>query len=143
MTTPDNTASLDLAANVRIAQGLVRTLEEQQAALDAAKAAGWAAGHAAGWAECGEALASFATEQWQAGYWACEEYRQARWEELSAQIRGLGAPGSRTFEERRAVEIAACQPRPGDFPGVDNDPHCLDRCRTSVESIAHDTRRAA
>lgn len=140
---PDSAASLDLATNVRIAQGLVRALEEQQAALDAAKAAGWAAGHAAGWAECGEALASFATEQWQAGYWACEEYRQARWEELRARIRSLGAPGSHTFEEHRAAEIAAVQPRPGDFRGLEQDPQYIDRCRTSLESTSRNVHQRA
>ena len=144
MTTFETAAAPDFATNLRIAQGLVRTLEEQQAALDAAKAAAWAEGHAAGWAECGQALAAFATDQWQAGYWACEEYRQARWEELRAQMRRLAAPGSRTFEERRAAELAACQPRDTDFRGLDRNPEYIDRCRASMQSIAsHRERKAA
>lgn len=129
----DSTLTEDLQQNLRAADRLVNILGAQRNEVERA--------YARGWAECGEALAYIAAEAWEAGYWAREADRQVEWEELSARIRSIG--DSPTFEDRRAAELAACGPRPGDFPGLDNDPRCLEPIRASMEAITHKHLRAA
>lgn len=135
MTTFETTTSLGLAENLRIAQGLVRTVAEQNAAE--------AFAYAKGWRECGEALVYVAAEAWEAGRADMEREVNAAWTEVAARSRFLGGAMSRTYEEKHVAELAACQPRPDDFPGVEADPYCLERIRASMEPIVRDIRRAA
>lgn len=143
MTTFDTAAPMDMAQNLRIAQALVRTLAEQDEAVKQA--------YARGWAECGEALAQVATSEYERGwdeghavaYYRANREADERWTEVARQARLLGNPLSKTYAEKHEAELAAVQPRPGDFRGIELDPQCLDRCRASVESITRSRHRRA
>lgn len=122
--------------NIRIAEDLVRTLEQQETAVKQA--------YTRGYRDCGKDLAYIAAEQREAGYWAREADRLAEWDVLQKQIHQLSSAWSMSFEDRRAAEIAAVKARPNDFPGIERDPQCIERCRASVESIASNrSQRAA
>jgi len=121
------TVSTNLQENLRLAQSLVRTIAEQNAAVEAA--------YRRGWTECGKSLSYVAAEAWEAGYDAAGADRIAEWEQLQKQIHKLGAHNYRTFEERRAEELERLKPRPGDFRGAEQDPGYIERCRASMESI--------
>lgn len=123
----------ELRKNLRAADRLVNTLGVQRDAEERA--------YQRGWNECGQALAYIVAELVEAAYDNVEADRQAEWEALSAQIRARA--GGLTFEQKRAAEQAACGPRPGDFPGLENDPTCLEPIWASVESITHKHTRAA
>ena len=129
----DNTMTEDLTSNLRAAERLVNVLGAQRDETDRA--------YARGWEECGKVVAELYAQAWEAGYWAREADRHAEWEEFQAWLRSRGEV--RTFEERRAVELAACGPRPGDFRGIEQDPEYIDRCRASLESITTKDQRAA
>lgn len=129
----DSALDEELLKNLHAADRLVNVIGAQR---DQTKRA-----YARGWDECGEALAYIVAEAWEAGYWAREADRQAEWEEFRAWLRARSE--ARTFEEKRAAELAACQPRPGDFPGLENDPHCLKPIRASVETLTTRSRSAA
>lgn len=135
MTTFDTTVSLDLAENLRIAAGLIRSVAEQDEAVKQAYARGYQDG--------AHDLAYALPDAFEAGRDDMEREVDARWAEVAARSHFLGSPMSKTYAEKHAAEIAACQPRDTDFPGVEQDPRCLERIRASIESIAHDARRAA
>lgn len=121
--------------DLRIAQDLVRSLGEQDAAVKQA--------YTRGWSDCGEALAHVAAQEWERGYDAAGADRLIEWDLLQKQIHQLSSAWSMSFEARRATEIAAIEARPNDFLGVERDPQCIERCRVSVESIAHNTYQSA
>lgn len=135
MTTFETSAPPNLTQNLRIAQDLVRTLAEQDEAVKQAYTRGYRDG--------AHDLAYVVPDAFEAGRADMEREVNTRWAEVAARSHFLGSPMSRTYAEKRAAELAACQPRDTDFPGVEQDPHCLDRVRASIESIAHDARRAA
>lgn len=120
MTTFDMPVSLDLAENLRIAAGLVRSVTEQDEAVKRAYERGYRDG--------ANDLAYIVPDAFEAGGDARESEINATWAEVAARSHVLGSPLSRTYAEQREAELAACQPRDTDFPGLDNDPHCLDRC---------------
>ncbi len=117
------------------AQSLVRSLNEQRVAETDAY---WR-----GWRDCYATMRALAADDWQAGWNAAEDDMAAEWAEVARKVRALGSPDARSFDERRTAELAACKPKPGDFPGLDNDPHCLEPMRASIESIARANRSAA
>lgn len=123
----------DLLTNLRAAERLVNVVGAQRDAEERA--------YTRGWEECGKAMAYILGETWEAGYDAAVADRVAEWERLSQWIRARA--DSPQYAERRAAELAACQPRPGDFPGLENDPTCLEPIRASVESIVNKHTRAA
>lgn len=133
------TMSEDMQQNLRTAERLVNTIGMQQDEVESA--------YQRGWRECSEALSYIGFDMWTAGFVAgrADKEREidATWKEVADRSHFLGSPRSKTHAERRAAELAACQPRPGDFPGVEADPHCLERVRASMEPIARTIRRAA
>lgn len=68
------------------------------------------------------------------GHAHAERDMDVPWTQLSRRIRG-GANATE-FAARRAAELEACKPRPGDFPGLDNDPHALDAYRLPPSELA-------
>lgn len=134
--TAETPTPLDLQEDIRIAQGLVRSLAEQDTEVKLAFARGWRA--------CGEALANECTAAWEAGYDAAVADRLAEWETFSTWLRTRhGSPDSKSYEERRAAEKAMLTDRPNDFPGVERDPQCIERCRESMESITRNVHQRA
>lgn len=122
--------------NIRIAEGLVRTLEQQEAAVKQA--------YARGWIDCGHAMADIAAQEWERGYDAAGADRLAEWDRVQKQIHQLSSAWSMSFEDRRAAEIAAIKGRPNDFLGLERDPTYIGRCRASMESnIRSHSQRAA
>jgi hypothetical protein len=133
--TPETPTALDLQENIRIAQGLIRSLSEQEAEVQLA--------YARGWRECGEVLAGDAAAMWEAGYDAAIADRLDDWKTFSDWYRNRHGSDLNAFEERRAAELAAVTHRPNDFPGVERDPQCIERCRESVESITRNVHQRA
>lgn len=129
------TMSDDMQQNLRAAERLVNVIGAQRDEVQRA--------YERGWRDCAEALAYVVPDAFEAGRADMQREVDAAWTEVAARSHFLGSPMSRTYAEKRAAELAACQPRDTDFPGVAADPQCIDRCRASVESIAHHTRRAA
>lgn len=121
--------------NLRIAARLVRTLAEQDEALRQA--------YERGWADCGNAMAHFAAQEWERGYDAAGTDRLIEWDRLQSQIHQLSSAWSMSFEDRRAAEIAAIEARPNDFLGVERDPTYIDRCRASLEAMTRNTHLRA
>lgn len=132
-------AAPDLAENVERAARLIRLLEDQQRAERLA--------YERGWDHCAEAMAHHCAvlqeASYEAGYAAAIAEVNATWKEVAARAHYLGSPESRTYAERRASELEELKPRAGDFPGLENDPHALERYSASVESIDRPQRRAA
>lgn len=119
------TISTDLKANLQAAERLVNTIAAQRDEVERAAAKAFEEGYRRGF-ESGDEV----------GYGRAMYEVDASWKEVADRSHFLGSPLSRTHADKRAAELAACQARNGDFPGIENDPGCIDRCRDSVESIA-------
>jgi len=126
-------AAPDLAENIARAARLIRLHDDQERAVRDA--------YQKGYADAGNDLLYVVREAWEAGYDAAETARREQWERDAEYIRDL--TNSKPWRERRAAELEACKPRPGDFPGLENDPNALDRYSASVEGIGRPLRRAA
>jgi hypothetical protein len=124
--TTDNRTDLDatLVANIRILNSLIRLQEDQDRAERLAfdKGVQFALG----------VLDKYAPEIFEAGRADMEREVNAAWAEVAARSHFLGSPLSRTYAEKRAEELESLKPRPNDFPGLDNDPHCLDHLRATA-----------
>ncbi|WP_370360044.1 hypothetical protein [Catenulispora sp. MAP12-49] len=130
------TVSTDLQENLRAADRLVNIIGAQRDEVERA--------YQRGWRECGEALAYAIADAFEAGRADMKDEIDATWAEVAERSHFLGSPMSRTHAEKRAEELERIKPRPGDFPGVEQDPQCIERCRASVEAIArHPKTRAA
>lgn len=130
-----SSSTLNLAELVQRAQQFVRTAEEQQRAEEAAEQRGIQFAL--------EIFAKYAPEIWEAGRADMEREVNAAWTAVAERSHFLGSTASRTYAENRAEEIERLKPRPNDFPGLENDPRCLDPIRASVERIAHDNHQRA
>lgn len=106
----------DLERNLRTAHSLINTLESQRAEIERIRDEAWRDGFICGF-DAGHEV----------GYGAAEHEMDVAWAEVARRVRALGSPTSQTHSERRAAELDACRPRPGDFPGLERDPNCLDR----------------
>jgi hypothetical protein len=126
------TVSTDLQQNLRAADRLVNVIGAQRDEVERARAKAFEEGYRCGF-ESGDEV----------GYGRAMYEVDQSWAEVAARSHFLGSPMSKTHQEKRDTEIAACQPRPGDFPGTEHDPGCIDRCRASVESIAGRRRHRA
>lgn len=104
-------------------QRLVRAMDDQAEAERRA--------YEQGWADCGLTLADYTASMWKAGYEAAEKDMDAAWKELARKVRAGAEKAFPTWEQKRAMELENCKPRPTDFPGLDNDPHCLDRMKVT------------
>lgn len=82
-----------------------------------------------GWRDCAAAERAKNEDAWSDGWIAAEADMEEEWAIVARKVRALGSPDAHTHDERRAAELAACKPRPGDFPGLESDPTCLDRYR--------------
>jgi flagellar biosynthesis/type III secretory pathway protein FliH len=110
----------DMQRNLHTAHELVNTLAAQRAEVERVRDEAWRDGFTAGF-DAGHDV----------GYGAAEHEMNVVWAEVARRVRALGSPTSQTYSERRAAELDACRPRAGDFPGLERDPHCLDRPRAA------------
>lgn len=131
--------SPDLTEHLQTAARMIRLLDDQRREVQQAEERAYRRG----WSECADACYFAVTDAWEAGYAAAEADMDAAWKPVARAVRRGAEKAFPTWKQKRAAELEACKPRPGDFPGLDNDPHCLDRYRTSVVSVGQPQRRAA